>query len=194
MSESKTYVFQPETGSNALATLMPLLQQKGVDPSVLAMLSNNRSLVVNPLQCLKDNYAILQRSFHAIDATESAVEEFVGVPAIAFSSHSDDSMRTDIIRFAVLSHGAELPYGITASLNIVIIGSQLIKQRLRTVCLQEIVILEGTGVIGLYNKSHDERLLFRVRLRGSLATRDYSKHQTKSDNEFCFHKGMIVCN
>ncbi len=60
MSESKTYVFQPETGNNALATLMPLLQQKGVDPSVLAMLSNNRSLVVDPLQCLKDNYAILQ--------------------------------------------------------------------------------------------------------------------------------------
>lgn len=40
MSESKTYVFQPDGGSNALATLMPMLQQKGIDPSVLACLGN----------------------------------------------------------------------------------------------------------------------------------------------------------
>ena len=43
MSDSKTYVFQPDS-NNALANLMPLLQQRGVDPSVLAMLSNNRGI------------------------------------------------------------------------------------------------------------------------------------------------------
>lgn len=43
MSDSKTYVFQPDTNS-ALANLMPLLQQRGVDPSVLAMLGNNRGI------------------------------------------------------------------------------------------------------------------------------------------------------
>ena len=47
MSESKTYVFQPETGSSSLATLMPLLQQRGIDPSVIAMLQNNRGLFGN---------------------------------------------------------------------------------------------------------------------------------------------------
>ncbi|MCQ2349104.1 MAG: hypothetical protein MJZ98_01330 [Paludibacteraceae bacterium] len=45
MSESKTYVFQPDgMGNSALASLMPMLQQRGVDPSVLAMLSNNRGI------------------------------------------------------------------------------------------------------------------------------------------------------
>lgn len=45
MSESKTYVFQPDgVGNNAWAALMPMLQQRGVDPSVLAMLSNNRGI------------------------------------------------------------------------------------------------------------------------------------------------------
>lgn len=43
MSESKTYVFQPDT-NNALANLMPLLQQRGIDPSVLAMLGNNHGI------------------------------------------------------------------------------------------------------------------------------------------------------
>lgn len=43
MSESKTYVFQPD-GNNALANLMPLLQQRGIDPAVLAMLSNNHGI------------------------------------------------------------------------------------------------------------------------------------------------------
>lgn len=46
MSESKTYVFQPDA-NNTLASLMPLLQSKGVDPSVIAMLQNNRGLFGN---------------------------------------------------------------------------------------------------------------------------------------------------
>ena len=40
MSDSKTYVFQPDANST-LASVMPLLQSRGVDPSVLAMLGNN---------------------------------------------------------------------------------------------------------------------------------------------------------
>lgn len=38
MSDAKTYVFGQD--SNCLNTLIPLLQQRGVDPSVLAMLNN----------------------------------------------------------------------------------------------------------------------------------------------------------
>ena len=41
MSESKTYVFQPDgVGNSAWAALMPMLQQRGIDPSVLACLGN----------------------------------------------------------------------------------------------------------------------------------------------------------
>lgn len=41
MSDSKTYVFQPDgLGNNAWAALMPMLQQRGIDPSVLACLGN----------------------------------------------------------------------------------------------------------------------------------------------------------
>lgn len=39
MSDSKTYVFQPDANST-LASIMPMLQQRGVDPSVIACLQN----------------------------------------------------------------------------------------------------------------------------------------------------------
>ena len=43
MSDSKTYVFQPD-GNNAWAALMPMLQSRGVDPAVLAMLGNRNGV------------------------------------------------------------------------------------------------------------------------------------------------------
>lgn len=43
MSEPKTYVFEQggNSDSNVISALAPLLQNKGVDPSVLAMMNNN---------------------------------------------------------------------------------------------------------------------------------------------------------
>ena len=43
MSEAKTYVFGQDGtgGNNVISALAPLLQNKGVDPSVLAMMNNN---------------------------------------------------------------------------------------------------------------------------------------------------------
>lgn len=41
MSESKTYVFGQDGNSNVLNTLVPLLSQRGIDPSVLVALQNN---------------------------------------------------------------------------------------------------------------------------------------------------------
>lgn len=43
MSEEKTYVFQPDS-ANTMSALLPLLQQRGVDPAVLAMLNGNNGL------------------------------------------------------------------------------------------------------------------------------------------------------
>ena len=44
MEDSKTYVFNPEGGQNSLLPLViGMMQQKGVDPSVIAMLNSNKS-------------------------------------------------------------------------------------------------------------------------------------------------------
>lgn len=42
MSESKTYVFGNDSNNGMLSLVAPLLQQRGVDPNVLATLMNNR--------------------------------------------------------------------------------------------------------------------------------------------------------
>lgn len=42
MSESKTYVFGNDSNNGILSLVAPLLQQRGVDPNVLATLMNNR--------------------------------------------------------------------------------------------------------------------------------------------------------
>lgn len=124
--------------------------------------------VVDFFEGFDHDYVVLYGGFQAVDATESAVEEFIAIPSVALGCHGDDAMRTDVIAFAVLGEGPEIPHGIT-SFPVVVVGSQLTEQRRRAVCLQEIVILEGTGVIHIDDKIHDECLLFRVRLRGSLA-------------------------
>ena len=41
MSEEKTYVFDSASGSNIISALAPMLQNRGIDPSVLALMNNN---------------------------------------------------------------------------------------------------------------------------------------------------------
>lgn len=42
MAEEKTYVFGDTTGNNGLLSLLgPLMQQRGIDPSVLLAMRNN---------------------------------------------------------------------------------------------------------------------------------------------------------
>lgn len=41
MSEEKTYVFDGASGSNIISALAPMLQNRGIDPSVLALMNNN---------------------------------------------------------------------------------------------------------------------------------------------------------
>ena len=41
MSEEKTYVFDSASGSNIISALAPMLQIRGIDPSVLALMNNN---------------------------------------------------------------------------------------------------------------------------------------------------------
>jgi len=48
MSETKTYVFGNDSGSNSTANglvglIAPMLQQRGIDPSVLAAMMNNKN-------------------------------------------------------------------------------------------------------------------------------------------------------
>ena len=43
MAEEKTYVFKDDTsGSNLLASLIPMMQNKNIDPAFLLALQNNR--------------------------------------------------------------------------------------------------------------------------------------------------------
>ena len=41
MSEEKTYVFDSASGSNIISALAPMLQNRGIDPSVLALMNND---------------------------------------------------------------------------------------------------------------------------------------------------------
>ena len=41
MSDEKTYVFDSASGSNIISALAPMLQNRGIDPSVLALMNNN---------------------------------------------------------------------------------------------------------------------------------------------------------
>lgn len=41
MSEEKTYVFDSASGSNIISALAPMLQNRGIDPGVLALMNNN---------------------------------------------------------------------------------------------------------------------------------------------------------
>lgn len=41
MTEEKTYVFDSASGSNIISALAPMLQNRGIDPSVLALMNNN---------------------------------------------------------------------------------------------------------------------------------------------------------
>lgn len=41
MSDEKTYVFDSASGSNIISALAPMLQNRGIDPSVLALMRDN---------------------------------------------------------------------------------------------------------------------------------------------------------
>lgn len=41
MTEEKTYVFDSASGSNLVSALAPMLQSRGIDPGVLALMNNN---------------------------------------------------------------------------------------------------------------------------------------------------------
>jgi hypothetical protein len=41
MSDEKTYVFDSASGSNIISALAPMLQNRGIDPSVLALMKDN---------------------------------------------------------------------------------------------------------------------------------------------------------
>ena len=41
MSEEKTYVFDSASGCNIISALAPMLQNRGIDPSVLALMNND---------------------------------------------------------------------------------------------------------------------------------------------------------
>lgn len=41
MSEEKTYVFDSGAGNSVISALAPMLQNRGIDPSVLALMNNN---------------------------------------------------------------------------------------------------------------------------------------------------------
>lgn len=41
MSDEKTYVFGENSANSIISALAPMLQNKGIDPSVLALMNNN---------------------------------------------------------------------------------------------------------------------------------------------------------
>ena len=41
MSEEKTYVFGEGSANSIISALAPMLQNRGIDPSVLALMNNN---------------------------------------------------------------------------------------------------------------------------------------------------------
>lgn len=41
MSDEKTYVFDSGAGNSVISALAPMLQNRGIDPGVLALMNNN---------------------------------------------------------------------------------------------------------------------------------------------------------